>query len=151
MSKFNKMPKIDEKASKKAVEKALYEYRDLLITLPMYLMPKITPSYSITPPTNTNAFHSSTEEAALERIEFENMRNEYLNKIHEAVNNLKEKERAIIIMKYLQHDVGYDPDIWAEIGVGSTRYYEIKGEAMLRLAFILKVEVYKKKNEVRTA
>lgn len=138
------LPKINEKATKKAVERALVKYRTFLITLPMYLMPKVTPSYSLVPPSNTNLFHSSTEDAALERIEYEEERSFYLNKIHEAVNTLKENERLIIIKKYLQHDlVGYDPDIYTELNVGRTKFYQIKGEAMLRLAFALKIEVYR--------
>lgn len=152
MSKrFDEMPHINEKATKKAVERALYRYRDFLISLPIYLMPNITPSYSLTPPSNTNAFHSSTESAALERIEYEEMRNQYLSEIHNAVNTLKEQERQILIKKYLLHDeLGYDQDIWAEIGVGRTKYYQMKGEAMLRLAFALKIEVYQK-SEVKGA
>ncbi|KMY49550.1 ArpU family phage packaging/lysis transcriptional regulator [Peribacillus loiseleuriae] len=140
-----KLPKIDDKATKKAVEKALYRYRDYLVTLPMFLMPKVTPSYSLVPPSNTNAFHSSTEDAAIERIQYIEERDSYLENIHGAVNTLKDIEREIIIKKYLQHDASYDPLIWAELGVGRSKFYVIKSEAMLRLAFALKIEVYKNK------
>jgi ArpU family phage transcriptional regulator len=144
-------PKINAKATKKEVEKALYKYRDYLITLPMHLMPKITPSYSITPPSTTNSFYSSTEDVALERIQYETERNNYINYIHEAVNSLKETERQIIIRKYMQNgELGYDREIMMDMGLGKTRYCEIKGEAILRLAFALKVEVYKK-NEVKAS
>jgi ArpU family phage transcriptional regulator len=145
------LPKINEKETKKALERALYKYRDYLITLPLFLMPKVTPSYSIIPPTTTNGFHSSTEDAALERIEYEHERNAYLSEIHEAVNTLKDDERQIIIKKYLLHnEIGYDREIMMDLGVGKTKYYQIKGEATLRLAFALKIEVYKK-SEVKSA
>lgn len=145
------LPKVNAKATKKEVEKALYTYRDYLITLPMYLMPKVTASYSITPPSNTNAFNSSTENAALERIEYEREREMYLYIIHEAVNSLKELERHIIIKKYMQDgEIGYDREIMMDLGLGKTRYSEIKGEAILRLAFALKIEVYKK-SEAKSA
>lgn len=145
MKRKSDMPIVDEKRTKKAVERAIQEYRTFLVTLPVYLMPKVTPSYSIVPPSNTNAFHSSTENAALDRIEYENERDHCLSAMHEAVNSLKELEKQIIIKKYLQHDQhGYDLEIWTELGLGKTKYYSIKGEAMLRLAFALKVEVYKK-------
>jgi ArpU family phage transcriptional regulator len=145
------LPKINAKETKKKVEIALYKYRDYLITLPVYLMPKVTPSYSITPPSNTNAFHSSTEDAALERIEYETERDNYLDKMHEAVNSLKEAERHIIVKKYMENGViGYDREIMIDLGFGKTRYSEIKGEAILRLAFALKIEVYKK-SEVKSA
>lgn len=149
------LPKINDKATKKELEKALFKYRDYLITLPNYLMPNVTPAYSIVPPSNTNAFHSSTEDAALERIEYEKMRDDYLSEIHNAVNSLKDDERQIIIKKYMLQNVlgnvlGYDREIMMDIGVGKTKYYQIKGEAMLRLAFALKIEVYKK-NEVKVS
>ncbi|MGG3924919.1 ArpU family phage packaging/lysis transcriptional regulator [Metabacillus fastidiosus] len=148
-NRYTDLPKINEKATKKELEKMLFKYRDYLISLPIYLMPKITASYSIVPPSNTNAFHSSTEDAAIERIEYEKLRDDYLKEIHDAVNTLKDQERHIIIERYLKQDeLGYDREIWMNMGVGKTKYYEIKGEAMLRLAFALKVEVYQK-NEAK--
>lgn len=145
------LPKINAKETKKKVEKALYRYRDYLITLPVYLLPKVTASYSITPPSITNEFHSSTEDAALERIEYEKERDQYLNEMHDAVNSLKESERHIIIKKYMQNgEIGYDREIMMDLGLGKTRYSEVKGEAILRLAFALKIEVYKK-SEAKSA
>lgn len=149
-SHFN-LPKINEKATRKAVERILNEYRRFLLTLPSDFFPSITPAFSIIPPSNTNKFNSTTENAALERVEFEIERNKYMTKLHNAVNSLKEEERFIIIKRFMQPDLGYDPDIWMDLGVGKTKYYQIKGEAMLRLAFSLKIEVYRKQNEVRTA
>lgn len=145
------LPVIHSKATKKIVEKKLYEYRRYLLTLPSDFLPKITPAYSQVPPSITYKFHSSTEDAAIERVEFEMARNNFMSEIHEAVNSLKPDERFIIVKYFMQQHLGYDPDIWLELGIGKTRYYEIKGEAMLRLAFNLKIEVYKKKNEVRSA
>ncbi|MCM3411244.1 ArpU family phage packaging/lysis transcriptional regulator [Metabacillus litoralis] len=145
------LPAINPKATKKEVEKAFEEYRMYLVTLPGDFLPKITPSYSQLPPTFTNQFHSSTEDLALERVEFERVRNKVIKRIHAAVNSLKPEERFIIIKCFMQQDIGYDPDIYLELGIGKTRYYEIKGEAMLRLAFNLHIEVYKKKNEVKSA
>jgi ArpU family phage transcriptional regulator len=143
---FN-VPEINTKATRKAVEAKMDIYRDYLLSLPAHILPKITASYSLVPPSVTNAFHSSTEEIAVERIEYEKARNDYMQWIHEAVNTLKPDERFIIVKRYMERSMGYDPDIWMELGVGKTKYYEIKGQAMLRLAFALKVEVYKKKRK----
>jgi len=145
------LPTINSKATKKKVEKIFDEYRMYLVTLPSDFLPKITASYSMLPASVTNKFHSSTEDAAIERIEFELERNKFVNKVHAAVNSLKPDERFIIIKCFMQQHAGYDPDIYLELGMGKTRYYEIKGEAMLRLAFALQIEVYKKKSEVRSA
>jgi len=144
--RFQGLPNLNYKETKKKLEVELFRYRDYLITLPNFLMPKITASYSVIPPTTTNAFHSTTENAAIERIEYERERNVFLNKMHKAVNSLKDDERHIIIKKYMLHnELGYDREIMMDIGVGKTKYYQIKGEAMLRLAFALKIEVYKER------
>ncbi|OYD58304.1 ArpU family transcriptional regulator [Fictibacillus aquaticus] len=145
------MPKVNTKATRKAVEQALETYRDYLVTLPVTSMPTITTSYSIIPPTNTNTFSSKTEDAAIERADYEMARNQYMEQIHQAVNSLKHDERYIIFHKYMQDIKGYDPDIWLELGISKTKYYELTFKAMLRLAFSLKIEVYMKRNEVRSA
>ncbi|MBS4191760.1 ArpU family transcriptional regulator [Bacillus sp. FJAT-49705] len=145
------LPVVDEKDTRKKVEKELYEYRQFLLTLPSDFLPAITASYSLLPPVNNNQFHSSTEDAAIERAEFERARNKFMSVIHTAVNSLKQDERFVIIKCFMEHHLGYDPDIWTELGIGKTKYYQLKGEAMLRLAFALRVEVYKKKKEVRSA
>jgi ArpU family phage transcriptional regulator len=144
------IPEVNPKATRKAVEIALEEYRVLLVTMPMDCSPKITASYSLIPPSNTNEYHSKTEDAAIERAEFEMQRSNYLNKIHAAVETLKADEKYIIVKRYMQQETGYDPDIWIDLGIGKTMYYSLKGKAMLRLAFALKIEVYKKR-EVRSA
>jgi ArpU family phage transcriptional regulator len=145
------LPEVNPKATRKAVERELEKYRDLLVTLPVDCSPKITASYSLIPPSNTNEFHSKTEEAAIERADFERYRDNYFKKIHAAVEALKPDEKFIIVNRYMQQVTGYDPDIWMDLGIGKTMYYELKGKAMLRLAFGLKIEVYKKRNEVKSA
>lgn len=57
-----KMPVVDGKRTKQAVEQVFEVYRRYLATMPGDISPKVTSSYSIIPPSCTNAFHSSTEE-----------------------------------------------------------------------------------------
>lgn len=57
-----KMPVVDGKRTKQAVEQVFEVYRQYLATMPGDISPKVTSSYSIIPPSCTNAFHSSTEE-----------------------------------------------------------------------------------------
>ncbi|MBL1704030.1 ArpU family transcriptional regulator, partial [Klebsiella pneumoniae] len=66
-----KMPIVDGKRTKQEIEKVFNEYRTYLATMPCDMLPKVTPSYSIVPPSTTNAFNSSTENIAIERIEYE--------------------------------------------------------------------------------
>ncbi len=62
---FN-MQVVDGKKMKVAVEKVFDVYRQYLGTMPNDILPKLNPSYSIIPPTFTNAFHSSTEDNTTE-------------------------------------------------------------------------------------
>ncbi|CAM4399940.1 ArpU family transcriptional regulator [Bacillus manliponensis] len=141
---FFNMPVVDSKETKKAVEEVLENYRECLSTLPNDIMPKVTTSFSEVPPTFTNEFNSSTENVALERIELEQERDEYMNWVINGVNNLKPDERFIIFKGYMEEEPETDLNIWLELGVGKTKFYKLKGSALLRLAFNLKVEVYKK-------
>ncbi|PHA00929.1 ArpU family transcriptional regulator [Bacillus pseudomycoides] len=150
---FN-MPVVDGTKTKKEVEEVFETYRQYLAMMPSDILPKVTPSYSIIPPTVTNEFNSSTENIAIERIEYEQERNKFMSWVCEGVNRLKDDERKIIIQCFMDDAPGYDPDIWLEIGVGKTKYYKLKGQALLRLAFNLKIEVYKKnykQKEVKSA
>ncbi|MGQ0516698.1 ArpU family phage packaging/lysis transcriptional regulator, partial [Bacillus sp. D-CC] len=81
-------------------------------------------------------------------------KNESMSWIYDGVNRLKDDERRIILERFMGDLPGYDPDIWLNLGVGKTKYYKLKGQALLRLAFILKIEVYKKNHrqaEVKSA
>ncbi|QPC47125.1 ArpU family phage packaging/lysis transcriptional regulator [Mangrovibacillus cuniculi] len=137
-----KLPEIDREITRAAVEAALEKYRFYLLTVPDERLPKVTTTFSLVPPTLTYAFHSSTEEVAIARVDFERERDAYIEKIRRAVNRLNGREREVIIRKYLQEDCIYDYEVYNEMGLSERSYYRIKGETLLRLAFILRVEQY---------
>ena len=140
-----KMPIVDGKRTKQEIEKVFNEYRRYLATMPCDMLPKVTASYSIVPPANTNEFNSSTENIAIERIEYEQERNKFMSWLYDGVNRLRDDEREVIVKFYMEHDSGYDQDIWMDLGIGKTKYYKLKGRAILRLAFNLKKEVFQKR------
>ncbi len=140
-----KMPVLDEEETKNEVEKVFEEYRMYLSQMPSDILPKVTASYSIVPPSVTNEFNSSTENIAIERLQYEMARDKFMNWVHRAVNRLPKRERQIIHMYYMEEDKGYDPDIMDEVRLGRTTYYKVKGKALLRLAFSLRKEVFKQK------
>ncbi|TKI36623.1 ArpU family transcriptional regulator [Bacillus cereus] len=142
-----KMPVLDEEETKNEVEKVFEEYRMYLSQMPSDILPKITASYSIVPPSVTNEFNSSTENIAIERLQYEMARDKFMNWVHRAVNRLPKRERQIIHMYYMEEEKGYDPDIMDEVRLGRTTYYKVKGKALLRLAFSLRKEVYKQKTQ----
>ena len=68
-----------------------------LSQMPSDILPKVTASYSIVPPSVTNEFNSSTENIAIERAQYEMARLKFMNWIHRAVNRLpKEKDKLYI-------------------------------------------------------
>lgn len=140
-----KMPVLDEEETKNEVEKVFEEYRMYLSQMPSDILPKVTASYSIVPPSVTNEFNSSTENIAIERIQYEMARDKFMNWVHRAVNRLPKRERQIIHMYYMEEEKGYDPDIMDEVKLGRTTYYKVKGKALLRLAFSLRKEVFKQR------
>lgn len=142
------LPEIDREKTKAAVEAAFEKYRFYLLQLPDEQLPKVTATYSLVPPANSNQFHSSTEAAVINRVDFERERNEYIEKVRKAVNRLGFKEREIIIKRYLEEEEVYDYEIYNEIGLSERRYYRQKARIFYKLAFLLKVEVYKSEHPV---
>jgi ArpU family phage transcriptional regulator len=138
------LPEIDREKTKDAVESALEKYRFLLLLVPEENLPKITASYSLMPPAFTNEFHSSTEKAVIDKVDMEKERNEYIEKVRKAVNRLAYKEREIIIKRYLEDEEVFDYEIYNEIGYSERRYYRLKARIFYKLAFLMKIEVYKK-------
>ena len=138
------IPQIDEEATKLKAEKLLDQYRLYLLQVPDDFLPKVTPTYSIVPPSITNEFHSSTEEAALKRLDWEIQRDKFLKRIQRAVNRLSQRERQAIVMLYMKQEEMYNYEVYAEMGLSQRSYYRVKVKALYRLAFALREEVYKK-------
>ncbi|KJJ41240.1 ArpU family transcriptional regulator [Bacillus subtilis] len=138
------IPQINEEATKSKAEKLLDQYRLYLLQVPDNFLPKVTSTYSIVPPSITNEFHSSTEEAALKRLDWEIQRDKFLKRIQRAVNRLSQRERQIIVMLYMQPEEMYDYEVYAEMDLSQRSYYRVKAKALYRLAFALREEVYKK-------
>lgn len=137
------LPEIDREETKKAVEAAFEKYRFYLLTVPDERLPKLTATYSLVPPTNTNEFHSSTEDIAIKKVDFEKERDKYLEWIRRAVNRLAPREREIMVKRYLSEEEMFDYEIYPGLGYGESKYYRIKARIFYKLAFLMKIEVYK--------
>ncbi|MGD6967127.1 ArpU family phage packaging/lysis transcriptional regulator [Rossellomorea vietnamensis] len=137
------LPEIDREKTKAAVESALEKYRFYLLTVPEDKLPKVTASYSLIPPTFSNEFHSSTEQAVMNRIELEIAKRKHIEWVLRGVNRLSKMEREIIFKRYLEDEEIFDYEIYNEIGMSERRYYRLKARIFYKLAFILKIEIYK--------
>ncbi|MFA3774479.1 ArpU family phage packaging/lysis transcriptional regulator [Bacillus safensis] len=136
-------PVINKKETRKRVVNILDNYRLYLLQVPDEMLPKITAVFSIMPPAATNAFHSSTESTAVKRIDREQKRNAYLERVQRAVNRLPYNERQIIIKRYMQQEPVFDYQVYNEIGMSERSYSRLKGKTILDLAYALNEVVFK--------
>ncbi|BBW99029.1 ArpU family phage packaging/lysis transcriptional regulator [Geobacillus subterraneus] len=139
---------VDGEKTKEAVEAALEKYRMYMLTVPDEYLPRVTQTYSLVPPSQTNAFHSSTESAAIRKVDFERERDEYMERIRRAVNRLNKTERELIIKRYMSIDEPYDYEVYNEMRISESKYYRIREKAFYKLAFALRIEVYKEEAPV---
>jgi ArpU family phage transcriptional regulator len=137
------LPEIDREKTKAAVEAAFEKYRFYLLMVPEEKLPKVTSTYSIVPLSFSNEFHSSTEQVAIKRVELDIDRDKYIEWILRGVNRLSKIEREIIYKRYLEDEEVFDYEIYNDIGMSERRYYRIKARIFYKLAFILKIEIYK--------
>lgn len=141
---FN-LPAIDENETKKAVECALEKYMMYVLSQSLDRLPKVTQSFTLVPPSNTNEFHSSTEDAAIANVDYDRERMKYIKWVYSAVNRLSYQEREIIIKRYMDTEEVYDYELYNQLGMSERKYYRVKARAFYKLAFALKIEQYKNK------
>lgn len=144
-----KLPEINRKETRDKVESALEKYQIMLLMDPEEHEPKITATFSLSPPTQTNEFKSTTEDVAIKKIDKDKKRLRYINKIIKAVNRLNYEERTVIIMRYIDNDDMFDYQVYNELGYSERKYYRIKANAFYKLAFILKIAVYVEEGDVK--
>ncbi len=146
MVKYKKMSflrDVDGEKTKEAVEAALEKYRMYMLTVPDEYLPRVTQTYSLVPPSQTNAFHSSTESAAIRKVDFERERDEYMERIRRAVNRLTKLQRELIIKRYMSIEEPRDYDVYNDMCISESKYYRERERAFYKLAFALRIEVYK--------
>ncbi|WP_338754269.1 ArpU family phage packaging/lysis transcriptional regulator [Bacillus sp. FJAT-52991] len=116
------LAEIDREATKAAVESELNKYRFLLLTTTDDMTPKITPEYSMVPPSPNNSFHSTTEDIAIKRADMEVHRSKFIKRIAMAVNRLGYMERSIIVSRYMKEDDVYDYEVYNQLGMSESKY-----------------------------
>ncbi|WP_220699882.1 ArpU family phage packaging/lysis transcriptional regulator [Geobacillus sp. FSL K6-0789] len=134
---------VDGEKTKEAVEAALEKYRMYMLTVPDEFLPRVTQTYSLVPPSQTNAFHSSTEDVAIRKVDFERERDEYMRRIVRAVNRLTKLQRELIIKRYMSIEEPRDYDVYNDMCISESKYYRERERAFYKLAFALRIEVYK--------
>ncbi|ULG71913.1 ArpU family phage packaging/lysis transcriptional regulator [Macrococcus brunensis] len=135
---------IDKKATRNNALDALRKYNRFLKMMPIRSMPKVTQTYSFILPTTANGLNA-LESAVSKNIEREKLlkeRERYIKLIHEAVNHLSDDGKYIVVNKYLSGEDSGDFNIYTDLGIGKTKYYSIKNDALIQLAMLLGIEEY---------
>lgn len=138
---------LDFIATRDAVHKLIRRYKELLMIVPIRDMPAVNQSFSFIPPC-TNRSLNNIEQAAERNIKRQKLfteRDELMDKLHVSIDELKPYEKHIIVYAYLQEEKMPDVDIYTDLGISRTKYYEMKQDAIVRLAFYLGIEVYDEK------
>jgi ArpU family phage transcriptional regulator len=84
-------------------------------------------------------------------VDKEREREEYIERIRKAVNRLTIREREAVIRKYFGEEELYDYEVYNELGMSETYYHQkFKPRIFYKLALILRIEVYKKREDEET-
>ncbi|WP_391123473.1 ArpU family phage packaging/lysis transcriptional regulator [Psychrobacillus sp. L3] len=138
------LPEINREATKKVVQSTLEKYRLYLLQLSLDKLPSVTAKYTLMPPSH-NLPSSSTENVALANVDYERECSKFIELILRAVNRLSDQERKLIILRYFAEDEEFDYQVYAKLNISERQYYRLKVRAFYKLAFALKIEVYKEK------
>lgn len=135
---------IDGKATQKAVEAVLRQYRTYLVSTPEELMPVLTAKYNIEIPNFSNIKQSSVENAAVKRADFVQEYIKFYNWFKRGISKLTLIERHLISMAYLEIEPMYNYEIYLELGISESKFYRLRGRALYKLSIGLGVEIYEK-------
>lgn len=148
MEKVFNAIEIDFKKTRRNVYKLFDRYRYLLNLLPLEITPNLTQQLSFTPPSTKQSLNNieSIVEKELQREAIENEFHDIVDSLDTCMKYLNPEERVIIYKRYLQTDTDTDYQIYTDLHLGKTKYYQKKKHAVNKIGVKLDLEVYKKKN-----
>ena len=133
-------PELDYKATKKAVMRVIAKYKNSLNKLYLKSEPRITPQYTIVPPSFSNSFHSSTEDAALWADTHGKRHKEFVDRVNDALNTLPATNRIVIYRSLIQEQS--DIKIGLEMNYSEFRIRDFRVEGIKLLSYALGVDKY---------
>ena len=133
-------PELDYKATKREVMKVIGRYKNALNKLYLKSEPRITPQYTIVPPSFTNEFHSSTEDAALWGDTEGKKFKDYVERVNTALNSIPSVNRVVIYRSLIKEQS--DVLIGSEMNYSEFTIRDIRMEGIRLLAYALGVDVY---------
>lgn len=133
---------IDGKATQKAIEKVLRQYRTYQLTTPEELLPTITPKYTLEMTSFGGGVNSKVENAAIRNVEHYSQAEKFFARFNHGFYKLTKKERQLIIMAFLDEVPKFNYEISIELCISERTFYRMKAQALYKLALALRVEVY---------
>lgn len=133
---------IDGRATQKAVEDVLRQYRTYLLTTPEDMLPSITAKYTLEMPNYSNVKQSSVENAAVKMAGWEKERIRFFKWFRKGYSKLNLRESQIIYWGYLEKEPSYHYEIYQSLQMSESTYYRVRRRAILKLALGLGLEIY---------
>ncbi|MEQ6048484.1 ArpU family phage packaging/lysis transcriptional regulator [Lysinibacillus capsici] len=113
---------IDGKATQKAIEKVLRQYRTYQLTTPEDLLPTITANYTLNIPSYSRGFHSKVENTAIRNVEHYKQAKAFFERFNRVFYKLKQKERQIIVMACLEETPLYNYQISKKLHISERTF-----------------------------
>lgn len=137
------LPEIDREATKRNVEKVLEQTRIFRQIGFVRRDIKNTPLYEYRFHGPTNRTSDPAGDTASWNIDNEHKLIILVERVQEAVERLPNPEKEIIKLRYLNDEEIYDYTIYNDLNYSESKYYRIKARAFYRLAFALRLTVFK--------
>ncbi|UNL94030.1 hypothetical protein CPY53_10960 [Paenibacillus polymyxa] len=135
--------RVDEEATKDAVEKYLLQAREYMVTEYIPEVATVTASYSDMPRSYTGVTTDQTANLAVRNVDEPERRRRHVERAERAINRLGSKHQKLIRFRYMDDDYVLDTDAALELGYSDRHYRRIKSLAIYRLADILGLVILK--------
>lgn len=132
---------IDIEKTVDAAKEALEKYQYYRLSVPEAREPKITPAYCLAPASNTNEFHSDTEDCAAYNVDSQAYRKNYIERVNAAIQRLKVEHQRLIRERFLL-EADSNLQVSMKMNYSERNYYRKQEKALICLAFALRIEVY---------
>ncbi|MBJ6362341.1 ArpU family phage packaging/lysis transcriptional regulator [Paenibacillus sp. GCM10012307] len=129
--------KVDEAATRAAVEEYLLQAREYTVTEYIPEEANVTASYSSIPRSTTNVTSDQTGDLASANVDEPERRRQHVKRANQAIDRLGARQKRLIRMRYMDDDDVLDLDVADEMDMSPRHYRRIKSVALYRLATAL--------------
>ncbi|MEC0171153.1 ArpU family phage packaging/lysis transcriptional regulator [Paenibacillus graminis] len=129
--------RVDEEATKNAVEKYLKQAREYMVTDYIPEEASVTASISDTPRSYTGLTSDQTGNIATRNVDEPERRRRHVERAERAISRLGTRQQKLIRIRYINDDDVMDTEAAEELGFSDRHYRRIKSMAIYRLAGML--------------